>query len=235
MTTAKRGFTRREFLRLWAVSVASAGLPWPQAYGLENPRRRKTLLSFYCDDTSPYVAGAKTFQTFLDFCAEQQIAGESSCILGMTGHSMARNPNEQEQAFLSQVQRAWKCGIDSHLELMTHHGLFDFQANREPEGVVHEGLWLYEPAITEDQYGRYISADGKSGIIVRHVQAGAPNCVWYSHWQGLNPAKGVGWRAFTTVVERIRKHLGDRVVWMRPSDITSRYHQAGGWDFRDTI
>ena len=67
----------------------------------------------------------------------------------MNGHSMARKPNEQERVFLSQVQRAWKCGIDSHLELMTHHGLFDFQIDREPEGVVHEGLWLYEPAITE--------------------------------------------------------------------------------------
>jgi len=350
MTKAKQGFTRRRFLRLLAASVATSGLPWPHAYGSENPRRRKTLLSFYCDDTSPYVAGAKAFHTFLDFCAEQQIAGESSCILGMNGHSMARKPNEQEQAFLSQVQRAWKCGIDSHLELMTHHGLFDFQVDREPDGVVHEGLWLYEPAITEDQYGRYlgnilaegeragikftgltwpgcgcsacqkryaelrasghskpnpalwqallnlakqgkfrgrtvpcffdsseteyglhrkasdgqwavfdlmpnamdhfgiwennpnrvnpdyyISADGKSGAIARHVQAGSPYCVWYSHWQGLNPAKGVGWRAFTTVVGRIRKHLGDRVVWMRPSDITSRYHQAGGWDFRDNM
>ena len=77
----------------------------------------------------------------------------------------------------------------------------------------------------------YITADGKSGIVVRHVQAGAPYCIWYAHWQGLNPAKGVGWRAFTTVVERIRKHLRERVVWMRPSEITDRYHKAGGWGF----
>jgi hypothetical protein len=45
----------------------------------------------------------------------------------------------------------------------------------------------------------------------------------------------VGWRAFTTVVQRIRKHLSDRVVWMRPSDITDRYHKAGGWDFLDHL
>jgi len=34
----------------------------------------------------------------------------------------------------------------------------------------------------------------------------------------------VDWQAFTTVVQRIRKHLHDRVVWLRPSDVTDRYH-----------
>ena len=28
---------------------------------------------------------------------------------------------------------------------------------------------------------------------------------------------------------------GDRVVWMRPSDITDRYHKAGGWGFLDEM
>ena len=263
----------------------------------------------------------------------------------MGGHSMVRNPNEQEQVFLRQVQRAWQCGIGTHMELMTHHGLFDFQGNRDPEGAAHEGLWLHEPEVTQEQYERYlgnilaegeragikftgltwpgcscktcenryaelragghtqpnpalwqallslakqgkfrgrtvpcffnssetdyglhrkasegqwavfdlipngmdrfgiwennparvdpdyyITAEGKSGIIVRRVEAQEPYCLWYSHWQGLNPAKGAGWRAFTTVVERIRKHLGGRVVWMRPSDITDHYQQSG-WDF----
>ncbi len=343
-----RRFNRRRFVGSLTASMASFGAPWPLGYGSESSRQRKTILSFYCDDTSPYVAGAEAFGTFLDFCAEQRIAAESSCILGMDGHSMARNSNEQGQAFLLQVQRAWQCGVGTHLELMTHHGLFDFKANREPEGAVHEGLWLYEPAVTEGEYehylrdilaegeragikftgltcpgcgcktcqqryaalrasghstpnlalwqallslakkgkfrsrtvpcffdssekeyglhrkandGRwavfdlmpnamdhfgiwennpdrvnadyYITADGKSGVIIRHVEAKSPYCIWYSHWQGLNPAKGVGWRAFTTVVERIRRHLGDRVVWMRPSDITDRYQQSGGWGFLD--
>jgi hypothetical protein len=350
MTTTRRRFNRRRFLGILAATTASFGSPWPLACGLESPRRRKTILSFYCDDTSPYAAGAEAFRTFLDFCAEHQIAGESSCILGMNGHSMARSPTEQEQAFLRQVQRAWQCGLGTHMELMTHHALFDFQANREQEGAPHEGLWLHEPAITEAQYERYlgnilaegeragikftgltwpgcgcktcqqryaqlrasghtqpnpalwqallslarqgkfrgrtvpcffgssetayglhrkasdgpwavfdlmpnamdhfgiwennpdrvhpdyyITADGKSGIIVRRVEAKSPYCLWYSHWQGLNPAKGVGWPAFTTVVERIRKHLGDRVIWMRPSDITDRYHQAGGWAFLESL
>jgi len=350
MTTARREFSRRELLRRAAAGAATFGLARTLAEGSEEPRRHKTLLSFYCDDTSPYVAGAGAFRTFLDFCAEQGIAGESSGLLGAKGYCMTRHPSEEERAFLDQVQRAWKCGIGTHMELMTHRGLFDFEANREPEGALHEGLWLYEPAVTAAQYERYfgsilaegeraglqftgltwpgcscracmeryaelrasghtevnpavwqallnlarqgkfrgrtvpcffdssetnyglhrkasdglsgvydlmpnatdhfgiwennpdrvdpdyyISADGTAGIIVRHVQGRSPYCVWYAHWQGLNPASGVGWRAFTTVVQRIRKHLSDRVVWMRPSDITDRYHKAGGWDFLDHL
>jgi hypothetical protein len=253
-----------------------------------------------------------------------------------------------EQAYLEQVRRAWDCGIDAHMELMTHRGLFDFGADREQGGAVHEGLWLHEPGVTEEEYQRYfdsiiaegqrvgvrfsgltwpgcgcevcrrryaelrssgrrapnpkvwkallnlaqegkfrgqtvpcffgssetdygihlkagdgdcavydlmpnakdnfgiwendlarvdpdyyISADGRSGIIVRHVRGGVPYCIWYAHWQGLNPLKGVGWQAFTTVVKRIRRNLRSRVVWMRPSDITAEYRRAGGWDFRD--
>ncbi len=75
------------------------------------------------------------------------------------------------------------------------------------------GIWENNPARVDPDY--YVTADGKSGIVVRHVRAGAPYCIWYAHWQGLNPAKGVGWSAFTRVVERIGKHLRDRVVWMR--------------------
>ena len=312
--------------------------------------KRKTILSFYCDDTSPHVVGAKAFETFLDYCAEQKIAGESSAILGGGGHSMARDPSAEERAFLKQVARAWDCGIGTHMEVMTHGGLFDFEVNRAPEVAVHEGLWLHEPAVAQSEYERYfrsiiaegdragirftgftwpgcgcdpctrryaelnangpaapnpaiwkallalaqegkfrgptvpcffgsdekkgaihrkaagggcgvydlmpnaadkfgiwennpervdpdyyITADGKSGILVRHVQAGAPYAIWYAHWQGLNPANGAGWKAFTTVVKRIRKHLADRVVWMRPSDITDRYQKAGGWGFVDEM
>ena len=308
--------------------------------------KRKTVLSFYCDDTGPHVAGAGAFKTFLDYCAEHGIAGESSVILGASGVSMVRNPGEDEQAYLKQVRRAHECGIDAHMEIMTHGGLFDFEANRAPDGAWHEGLWLYEPAVSVQEYERYfaaviaegeragvrftgltwpgcscdvctrryaelrtggsnrpnpnvwkallnlarqgkfrgrtvpcffdssetdfgshlkasegengvydlmpnaedrfgiwennpgrvdpdyyITADGKSGIVVRHVEGGSPYCLFYAHWQGLNPATGVGWTAFTTVIDRIRAHLYDRVVWMRPSEITDRYHQAGGWDF----
>ena len=74
------------------------------------------------------------------------------------------------------------------------HGVYDLM----PNAGDYFGIWTNKPDRVNPDY--YITADGKSGIVVRHVQAGAPYCIWYSHWQGLNPAKGVGWRAFTTVV-----------------------------------
>ncbi len=349
MTSRKHESTRRRFLGVAATAAAAAGGPrW--ARGEEVAKKRKTVLSFYCDDTGPYTAGVKAFETFLDFCAEQKIAGESSLILGGGGHCMARKPNEEEAAYLKQVARALSCGIDTHMEIMTHGAQFDFETNRPKEGAIHEGLWLHEPAVAAEEYERYfasiiaegdragvkftgftwpgcgcgpctkryaelrakgvkdpnpamwkallslakkdkfrgrtvpcffgssetdfgchrkasdgdcgvydlmpnagdhfgiwennparvdpdyyITADGKAGIIVRHVAAGAPYCIWYAHWQGLNPAKGVGWKAFVTVVERIKKHLAERVVWMRPSEITARYHAADGWGFLANI
>jgi len=311
---------------------------------------RKTLLSFYCDDTGPYQAGAAAFRDFLDYCGKNGVAGESSVILGGDKASMARNSDADELEYIGQVKRARECGIDAHFELMTHWGLFDFVDNRERPGAPHEGLWLYEPAVTAGQYeayfgsiiaegdragvrftgmtwpgcsceactkryaelrskgpispnpnmwqallnlakkGRfegktvpcffdssekdygcnlkagdgefgvydlmpntedrlgswgngadyvdadyYITADGKSGAIVRHVEAGALYCLFYAHWQGLNPGSGVGWKAFTAVVERVKAHLGSRVTWMRPSEISTRYRQAGGWDFREPL
>jgi hypothetical protein len=345
--------TRRRFLGGAAASGVVAALGQSRrvrAKGSDRQPNRKTILSFYCDDTGPGVAGARAFETFLDYCAREKIAGEASAILGTSGRSMCRDPNEQEKAFLQQVARARECGIDTHMELMTHRGLFDFEANREKEGAIHEGLWLHEPGITVEEYqcyfasilaegqragvrftgltwpgcgcdactkryaelragghnqpnpalwqallnlakegkfrGRtvpcffdanetegaihrkagdgqygvydlmpnaldrfgiwennpqrvdpdyYITEDGASGIIVRHVRAGAPYCLWYAHWQGLNPAKGVGWPAFTTVVARINKHLRERVVWLRPSEITERYHAAAGWSFLESL
>jgi len=353
MTAKKRGLSRRRFVGAAASSatVAALGrLPLGAAEAPERTRNQKMVLSFYCDDTGPYTAGAKALQTFLEYCAEQGIAGESSLILGASGRSMSRHPNDDEQAYLSLVKRALQCGIDTHMEIMTHGGLFDFEKDCVPEKAVHEGLWLYEPEVTVEQYKRYfasiiaegkrrgirftgltwpgcgceactkryaelrakgftepnpavwkallslakegefrgrtvpcffgssetdygmrrkasdgeyavydfipnakdnfgiwenapthvdpdyyITADGKSGIVARHLEAGAPYCLWYSHWQGLNPAKGVGWQAFTTVVGRIRKHLRERVVWLRPSEVSERFHKAGGWGFLEGL
>jgi hypothetical protein len=353
MARARRHCTRRRFLGAAAAAAVVATLGRSRracAESADKLRNRKTILSFYCDDTGPHVAGAKAFETFLNYCARHGIAGESSAILGMSGHSISRKANDEEKAYLKQVGRARECGIDTHMELMTHQGLFDFDADRQQEGAIHEGLWLHEPGITVEEYQRYfariiaegqrsgvrftgltwpgcgcdactrrygelrasghgepnsavwqallnlaregkfrgrtvpcffnssesdygihrkasggeyavydlmpnaedrfgiwennpkrvdpdyyITEDGKSGIIVRHIESRAPYCIWYAHWQGLNPGKGVGWPAFVTVVKRIRKHLPDLVVWMRPSEITDRYHAAGGWGFLDNV
>jgi len=47
----------------------------------------------------------------------------------------------------------------------------------------------------------------------------------------LNPVNGVGWKAFTEVVDRIDRHLHGQVAWMRPSEMAEGYHGAGGWSF----
>lgn len=303
----------------------------------------KTVLTFYVDDTNPYTAGVKPFKEFLDFVKANGIAGESSMILGFSWeeHGLISRPKTADQrAYIEQLHRAYECGIDSHMELMTHDGLLDFRSGRAPAGVEHEGIWLYEPKVSlaeyesyfghiiaegkrigvrftgvtwpgcscracvkregelrkngvmtenpylwkallnlakkggfrgptvpcfilggdeehpvrmmagegkfgvydlyphaEDHFGiwennparvdadYYISADGKTGRIAERILAHEPHCVFYAHWQGVNPARGVGWGAFKQVVERVNKHYADRVVWMRPSALTESFHR----------
>jgi hypothetical protein len=328
--------TRREFLQVAAAGALTVLTSKVQA-GEAARRQGKTVLSFYCDDTSPYGYPPDTFKQFLDFIAAEGVAGESTVLLGpgWEDHPLSRPTTDVEKAYVAQLPRAFACGIDSHMEVMTHGGLFDFDKGVAPEGAIHEGLWLWEPAVSVetyqdyfahiiaegeriglrftgltwpgcgceactrryrelqeagvtginphvwqallslakqkkfrgrtvpvfpdgevseararllagegkcavydlsptagDQFGSYtnstdrvsadyyITEDGEAGRLVAAVRAGAPYCIFYAHWQGLNPAKGVGWQAFQTVVKRVRKHLGDQVVWMRPSQYT---------------
>jgi hypothetical protein len=304
----------------------------------------KTVLSFYVDDTGPYGRPVEAFKTFVDFVAGEGIAGESSVILGLgkEAHGLLSRPTTREQeAYIEQLRRAFDCGLDAHMELMTHGGVYDFARGCVPEGAAHEGVWLHEPEVSVAEYqsyfdhviaegerigvrftgvtwpgcgcevctkryaalrqegvtetsphvwqallnlaragrfrGRtvpcftltprdelmlmagdgeygvyefmpnaqdrfgiwendpakvdadyYITADGQSGRIVELVRAGAAYCLFYAHWQGLNPANGVGWEAFRQVVSRVRRFLGDQVIWMRPSEYTGRAHAARG-------
>ena len=298
----------------------------------------KTILSFYVDDTNPYVAPPEALKTFLDFVSAEGAAGESSVILGYDWHGhghLSRPAGNVQDAYIEQVQRAYGCGVDSHCELYTHNGLFDFQMGRIPESAIHEGVWMYEPEVSVEEYQRYfdqilsegdrlgfrftgltwpgcgcpactqryqalraagvqdpnpnvwqallhlaqagrfrgptlpcffggeletaeahveaagggcavytlppnagdhfgvwlndpqyvdadyyITANGQSGRIVELVRAQVPYALFFTHWQGLNPANGVGWQAFTQVIGRIQRYLRDQVVWMRPSAYT---------------
>jgi len=314
--------------------------------GLEETGMEKTVLSFYVDDTSPYGVPPGTFKRFLDFVSAEGIRGESSVILGMGAESdgpLSRPTTDLQRAYIEELHRAFDCGIDSQMELMTHGGLYDFETHRAPEGAIHEGLWLHEPGnsveiyeaylgsiiaegerigvrftgmtwpgcsceacerryaelraagspdvnpnvwqallnlakrgkfrgrtvpcFADDGSGRhrtalmagdgeygvydlvpnagdnfgiwennpdrvdadyYITEDGESGRIVELVRDGAPYCLFYAHWQGLNPARGVGWNAFTQVIRRIQRYLGEQVVWMRPSEYTDALHGRQG-------
>jgi len=115
------------------------------------------ILSFYCDDTGPYRAGTHAFQQFLDYCVAHGIAGESSVILGVEGRSMCQDTTAEEALYLAQAQRAFNCRVDTHLELMTHESLFDFQAGQARENGQHEGVWLHEPGVSVEEYEAYFA------------------------------------------------------------------------------
>jgi hypothetical protein len=342
----KNQFSRRSFLKSISVAVSIAAIP-QLIYSCKDKRsRKKMILSFYLDDTNPQIVKAESYKIFLDYCQDNGIKGEASIILAYGGKSMIREPDNNQRLFLDQAKEAYQKGIDTHMEIMTHNGLFNFNTNHVNENGIHEGLWLHEPAVTVEEYqnyfdniiveagewgikftgltwpgcgcdactkryaelresgplhfnesvytallnlakqnkfrGRvipifyessetqfgifrkavdgkygvydlmpnaedhfgiwensdeyvdpdyYISGDGKSGIILRHLENKDPYCMWYMHWQGVNPENGKGWEAFKIVNNRIKKYLSDQVQWMRPSDIATAYHDSGDWSF----
>jgi len=344
--TPGKTISRRRFLKTASAAFAMATVPVPHISLLHRADRDKMILSFYMDDTNPEVARPEAFRKFTEYCHLQGIRGESSVILGYAGTSMVREPDTGHRSFLRLVKESYAKGLDAHMEVMTHHELFDFYTGRKHETGIHEGLWLHEPSVsvleyqkyfsnildegkkagirftgltwpgcgcdsctsrynelgnevplhlnqavfdarlnlakdgkfrgrvipvfydssetdfgifrkasdgscgvynlmpnTEDHFGSYdnatahvdpdyyISADGKSGILVRHYENNAPYCMWYMHWQGMNPENGAGWDAYRTVTGRIKQHLKGKVAWMRPSDIAAAYHDVGGWGF----
>jgi hypothetical protein len=341
---------RRKFL---GTLSAALGLLAIQSAGTScktHGKRNKMILSFYVDDTNPQRAKAEAFKQFLGYCSANGIKGESSFIAGYNGKSIVREHDQNQFDYIENVKQAWSNGIDSHMEIMTHSTLFNFETGLKNEEGIHEGLWLHEPAVTVDEYRNYFSSivseaemagikytgltwpgcgceactkryaelkaqgplkisqsafdallslakndkfrsrvlpifyeasetdfgiykraadgnygvydlqpnamdhfgiwenstarvnpdyyiteDGKSGMIIKHMENNAPYCMWYTHWQGLNPESGVGWEAFKTVTGRIKRHLSNKIVWMRPSDIVTAYHDSGGWSFTESL
>ena len=342
--------SRRKFVKSTTMALALAAIPGKDYLcGITKPRK-KMILSFYMDDTNPEIVKAEAFKNFLDYCETNGLKGESSLILGYNGKSITDQPDDNHRLYLDYVKQAHKKGIDSHMEIMTHNTLYDFEAGKRKDDGIHEGLWLHEPGITVREYqdyfsriiaeagkpglkftgltwpgcsctacklryselrskgplhitdaafeallnlakegkfrGRvlpvfyesseneggifkrtaegkygvydimpnamdhfgiwensqehvdpdyYITEDGRSGIIISHLENNYPYCMWYMHWQGLNPEKGKGWEAFKTVTSRIQRHLKGKIAWMRPADIVTSYHDAGGWSFTDDL
>jgi hypothetical protein len=109
------------------------------------------------------------------------------------------------------------------------YGVYDLMPNAED----HFGIWENSDEYVDPDY--YISGDGKSGMIIQHLENKDPYCIWYMHWQGVNPGNGKGWEAFKTVNDRIKKYLSDYVLWMRPSDIVTAWHDYGGWGFTEDL
>lgn len=341
---------RRKFLYSASAALALATIPVAGFSAVKNGKRTRMILSFYLDDVNPEIVKSDAYVDFLNFCKINGIRGEMSFIPGYNGKSIIRDHDQNQLTYLENVKLAWSEGIDSHMEIMTHSTLFDFQAGKKRDDGIHEGLWLHEPGVTvkeyqdyfssilteaekssikftgltwpgcgceactrryeelkklgplhitdnafqallnltkqnrfrnmvipvfyeanekefgvfkraaEGKYGiydlmpnamdhfgiwensrdhvdpdYYITDDGKSGIILKHLENNDPYCMWYMHWQGVNPEKGVGWEAFKTVTGRIKKHLNGQIQWMRPGDIVTAYHASGGWNFTDKL
>jgi hypothetical protein len=302
-----------------------------------------TPISFYLDDTRPDGYQPETFGRFVEFVATARIAGESSVILGSRdGSVLSAGLGESHAAYIEDLSRSREAGLDTHFELMTHSGLYDFARGTVPGDAEHEGVWLHEPGVDADTYeayflnivaqgarigvsfngmtwpgcsceacrsryaqldaaggrginpavweallrvaegsgfaGRtvpcfigsarenavpvaalshedcavfdlranardrfglwsntiedvgpdyYITKDGTAGRFVELLDQSAPYILFYAHWQGMNPEKGVGWDAFREVVDRVGRHMENRVTWVRPSEITDSWHKSG--------
>ncbi|MEZ6056253.1 MAG: hypothetical protein R3C01_06070 [Planctomycetaceae bacterium] len=74
---------------------------------------------------------------------------------------------------------------------------------------------------------RYATVDGEGGRVVQMIRNGEP-AVFLCHWPGLycNGTK-TGLQAFQQVVTSINSHHGDRITWMKVSEI-ARYWAAKG-------
>jgi hypothetical protein len=75
--------------------------------GKEN-QKRKMILSFYLDDTSPAIASPEALKTFLDYCKANGVKGESTVVLGYDGESMAYNPDSLESQFLKYASGSYE-------------------------------------------------------------------------------------------------------------------------------
>jgi hypothetical protein len=99
-----------------------------------------------------------------------------------------------------------------------------------------QGVYDVPPGVRGDHFGRwdnnpehrdpdfYITEDGERGRLVQLLAQGTRTLVYYGHWQSLRPDRGIGFEPFGQVAARLGKHHGDRLVWMRPSQIAAYRH-----------
>ncbi|NLW49508.1 MAG: hypothetical protein GXY85_01515 [Candidatus Brocadiaceae bacterium] len=89
-------------------------------------------------------------------------------------------------------------------------------------------LWnTMETARTDDACvrsvaDRFLTDDGAGGRLAELLQAGEP-IVFHSHWQSLfSNGRETGLRILDEVGRRIRQAWGDRVTWLKCSDLAAR-------------
>lgn len=69
---------------------------------------------------------------------------------------------------------------------------------------------------------KYISEDGQHGRIPQMIRNGSP-AMFVTHWQGLfSNGSGKGLEAMRQVVARIDEHYGDKIEWVKASQMVQR-------------
>ena len=83
---------------------------------------------------------------------------------------------------------------------------------------VLNGVPNVNPGMREKVEGA-LSSDGKRGRIVELIEAGQP-LVLLTHWQSVfGNGHGVGLDALVEVIGRLNEVYGERIEWVRPSEI----------------
>jgi hypothetical protein len=99
-------------------------------------------------------------------------------------------------------------------------GIDDFIWNAQERGSKESEMRPEELA------GRYVTADGQSGRLATLLNGGGP-IVLVTHWQSLySNGSRLGLRTYQEVADRVQSLWGDRVMWSKLSEISSRYLAA---------
>jgi len=125
-----------------------------------------TYVSFFIDDVAPYVPGeqgntipidASALIELLDYIAEERLAAAISVIPGMYGRLLTRAQTPHERAFAEAIGTIPQYPVDPHMEIMTHHRLFDFATMTWSDQATFEGEWLDNPSVHVQEYAEYFS------------------------------------------------------------------------------
>lgn len=70
----------------------------------------------------------------------------------------------------------------------------------------------------------YITADGTGGRLPELLALGTRTMGFYGHWQGVRPDRGIGYPALQELARRLGRFHGERIEWMRPTQIAMYRH-----------
>jgi hypothetical protein len=138
----------------------------------------RAMATFIIDDVCGHEpADAEAFLRFSGWAEESGLKGECSAILGLKRTADGR-PLPFQKDYAKEVERAAGRHLDANMEVMTHLHLFDFAARRMRDGGSHEGVWLMDRRISQEQYYEYFDGIAKmaSEAGFKHSGLTLPGC-----------------------------------------------------------